>query len=158
MNNIVVEPYFLKNNFCPQEKRLSTIFGIIYGVEKVLTQETGVIGEEIACRYLVKHGYVVVGRNYRKKCGEIDVITEKSGKLCFVEVKSVARAFNPKAQGYRPEDNLHMFKIRRLCKTIEIYLQEKNRREEEWNLHGVIVFLDKETKTAHVRLIENINI
>jgi putative endonuclease len=149
---------FIKNVFVLYIKKLFTISGIINGVEKVLTQTTGALGEDIACLFLVKHGYSVVDRNYRKKYGEIDVVAQKDHKLCFVEVKSVSRAFDPEDTGYRPEDNLHKFKIRRLIKTIESYLWEKNRQEEEWNLHGVVVFLEKETKTAHVRLIENINI
>lgn len=127
-------------------------------MKKGLTQETGSIGEDIACRFLVKHGYSIVDRNYRKKYGEIDIVAEKDKKLCFVEVKSVTRSFDQKNQGYRPEDNLHGFKLRRLYKTIEKYLWEKNRQEELWNLHAIIIFLNKETKIAQVRLIENINI
>ena len=96
--------------------------------------ELGVIGEEIACKFLVKHGFKVILRNYRKKWGEIDIIAEKDEKIHFIEVKSVsclpamfARAGeNPDVSyekgGYRAEDNLHPQKIKRLSRLIFLYL------------------------------------
>ena len=59
------------------------------------TQQTGEIGENIAVKFLVKHGYSILERNYTKKWGEIDVIAEKEGKLYFIEVKSVSRLTLP---------------------------------------------------------------
>jgi putative endonuclease len=47
------------------------------------------IGEDLAARYLVTNGYSVVCRNYRKRCGEIDLIVEKDQHLIFCEVKPV---------------------------------------------------------------------
>ena len=49
------------------------------------------IGENIAVRFLVKHNFSILERNYTKKWGEIDIIAEKSSKLYFIEVKSVTR-------------------------------------------------------------------
>lgn len=51
-------------------------------------QDIGNRGETAACRYLKKNGYKIVERNYRKKCGEIDIIAKKDDMLCFVEVKT----------------------------------------------------------------------
>jgi len=51
------------------------------------SQKTGEIGENIAVKFLVKHGFSILGRNYTKKWGEIDIIAEKKGKIYFVEVK-----------------------------------------------------------------------
>ncbi|GAB3122637.1 YraN family protein [Glaciibacter psychrotolerans] len=45
-------------------------------------------GEDVACDYLVAHGYRVVERNWRCVQGEIDVIAEKRGAVVFVEVKT----------------------------------------------------------------------
>ena len=55
-------------------------------------RKIGDIGENIACMFLVKRGFKVIGRNYLKKWGEIDIIAEKQGILHFVEVKSVTYA------------------------------------------------------------------
>ena len=48
----------------------------------------GRTGEEIAAAYLQQAGYRVLARNYRQKCGEIDIIAEDNGTLVFVEVKT----------------------------------------------------------------------
>ncbi len=52
-------------------------------------KEIGKIGENIVERFLVKHGFFVIQRNYRVKRGEIDLIASKSSKLCFFEVKTL---------------------------------------------------------------------
>src|SRR5579885_1042149 len=47
-------------------------------------------GEDLAHRYLQRHGMVVVSRNYRTSTGsaEIDLVGWDNGTLVFVEVKS----------------------------------------------------------------------
>lgn len=44
-------------------------------------------GEEVALRYLLSLGYVLVERNYRTRQGEIDLVMRDVGTLVFVEVK-----------------------------------------------------------------------
>jgi putative endonuclease len=48
----------------------------------------GQIGEEMAAAFLKRAGYKILVRNYRQKCGEIDIIAEENGTLVFVEVKT----------------------------------------------------------------------
>lgn len=50
--------------------------------------EKGRYGEDLAAAYLLKEGYRICERNWRRKTGEIDLIAEKKGVLVFVEVKS----------------------------------------------------------------------
>jgi putative endonuclease len=47
-------------------------------------------GEDIAHRYLQRHGIIIIARNYRMAsgAGEIDLIGRDGDKLVFVEVKS----------------------------------------------------------------------
>jgi putative endonuclease len=47
----------------------------------------GAWGEDLALRYLIKHGYRLGERNYRTRRGEIDLILRNEGTLVFVEVK-----------------------------------------------------------------------
>jgi putative endonuclease len=49
---------------------------------------SGKSGEEQAVSYLRKEGYKIIERNYRTKLGEIDIIAEHKGCVCFVEVRS----------------------------------------------------------------------
>ena len=122
--------------------------------------EIGRIGEDIACKYLVKNGYSVIGRNYRKKWGEIDIIASKEGVIHFVEVKSVScenvDIISRETSFHRPEDNAHPEKLRRLARTIETYLAEKNLMERDWIFDVVTVHLDQKSKRAKVSIIENV--
>ena len=54
-------------------------------------QNIGKIGEETACKFLMKHGYQIVLRNYWKKWGEIDIVAKKDKTTHFVEVKTVSK-------------------------------------------------------------------
>ena len=45
-------------------------------------------GEDLACRHLERLGYKILARNYRGRCGEIDIVAEERGTLVFVEVKT----------------------------------------------------------------------
>lgn len=51
------------------------------------TQHIGAAGEDAACQYLLAKGYRLLARNYRKPCGEIDLIFLDKKTLVFVEVK-----------------------------------------------------------------------
>jgi putative endonuclease len=51
-------------------------------------QFAGLRGEELACRELCRRGYAILARRYRTRFGEIDIVSERSGTLVFVEVKA----------------------------------------------------------------------
>ncbi len=132
------------------------------------TQKTGKIGENIAVRFLVKHGFSVLDRNYTKKWGEIDIIAQKNNKLYFIEVKSVSRetlnTFIPKSYNdsddryeHRPEDNMHPWKLKRLSRTIQTYLLNKNVDEEkEWQVDLLVVYICQKEKKAKVKVVSDI--
>ena len=166
---------------------------------KTKKQETGDIGEKIAGRFLVGKGFEIIGWNYRKPWGEIDIIVRREGKIHFIEVKTVSlvswtttqqlgqidriiksgksfiseRLNRPELKytihetgdiddknttdGYRPEDTLHPWKLKRLKKAIQSYLSEKRMSEEDdWAFDAVTVRIDTKGKTAIVEYLEDI--
>jgi len=119
-------------------------------------QKTGQIGENVACEFLMKQGYQILDRNYRKKWGEIDVIAKKDSMIHFVEVKAVSGGV-PRETDYQPEENVHSWKIKRLGRAIQTYLLEKKVSDEtEWQLDVIAVFLDFSSRKARIRITENI--
>jgi putative endonuclease len=48
----------------------------------------GRLGENLAAEYLQNAGYKILARNYRQKCGEIDIIAQDRDTLVFIEVKT----------------------------------------------------------------------
>ena len=52
------------------------------------TKELGALGERIACEYLVKKGFKILGKNYSIKFGEIDIIACQKEKPCAVPAKT----------------------------------------------------------------------
>jgi putative endonuclease len=114
----------------------------------------GDLGEGIACTFLEKHGFTIVERNYVRKWGEIDIVAKKGDLVRFVEVKTVSHVTSQEA-GYRPEDNVHLWKLKRLSRTIETYLLQR-KLDCDWQLDLITVIMDMDTHKAHVELIENI--
>ena len=128
---------------------------------KVFTSETqkiGEIGENIAVKFLVKHGFLILDRNYTKKWGELDIVAEKDNKIYFVEVKSVSKSDlrTETLDQSNPEDNMHPWKLKRLGRTIQTYILSKGHDEKEWQVDLLVVFLNLKDKTAKIKVVKNI--
>jgi putative endonuclease len=50
----------------------------------------GAFGEEVACRFLVNRGAVILGRNLTEGRGEVDILARVDQTVVAVEVKTVA--------------------------------------------------------------------
>ena len=117
-------------------------------------KKIGNLGENMASMFLVKHGFDVLDRNYSKKWGEIDIVAKKDNVFHFVEVKSVVSCGTTE---YRPEENVHYWKLKRLARVIQTYLLDKNvPHETEWQIDVIAVFLDTKNEKASFRFTENI--
>lgn len=127
--------------------------------KRTAKRKLGDIGENIACQFLEKHGFEVVERNYLRKWGEIDIVAKKGNVIHFVEVKSVSCVTPPvqalALDSFRPEDNMHPWKLKRLSRTIQTYLLHK-KLDCDWQLDLVTVKMDMNTRKARVEMIENI--
>ncbi len=122
---------------------------------KTEKRKTGDLGEEIACRFLMKRGFSIADRNYLKKWGEIDIVALKDKKTYFIEVKTVVSKLVSEKDGFRPEDNVHPSKLKRMARTVETYVAEK-KVEGEYQCDLLTVRLNMETKKAKVEVVEHI--
>ena len=88
--------------------------------ETVSSYEKGLMGEDLACEYLVKKGMVLLQKRYRSLYGEIDLVMQEEEVLVFVEVK--IRKNNRYGSGL---EAIHKQKQKRLIQTASLYLSEK---------------------------------
>lgn len=124
---------------------------------------TGSMGEELASEYLKNKGFSIVSTNFSRKWGEIDIIALKDGVLHFVEVKSVSceitgsskEEISRVTQRYHPEERVHPEKSKRIFRTIQSYLGD---REEDWLFCVAAVFLDLKRRRAYVRFLGNVTL
>ena len=79
----------------------------------------GKAGEDAVCDYLVEKGYKILARNYRRKCGEIDIIAQDGDTAVFVEVKT--RKYGAMDSG---TGAMTKAKMRRIIVTSEKYMYE----------------------------------
>jgi putative endonuclease len=122
-------------------------------------KEVGAIGEKVAAEYLKRHGFCIRDRNVARKTGELDIIAESEDTLHFVEVKTILVDNFPEENNanddYDPSLNLHETKIRKVARTGEWYVLEKN-WEGEWQVDGVLVWLRRRDGMARVSYLPQI--
>ncbi len=122
-------------------------------------RQFGDFGEGIACQFLMKQGFSIVERNYLKPWGEIDIIAKKRCVYHFVEVKSVARetldSVIHETEGYRPEDNIHQAKLKRISRAVQTYCLERN-ISNEWKFDVAVVYIEKSLKKVRVQMLFDI--
>lgn len=69
----------------------------------------GAFGEQYAARFLRGEGYEIWSANYKTNVGEIDIIAQKDGVVCFIEVKTrqVGGMFSPaEAVDFKKQENV----------------------------------------------------
>ncbi len=137
--------------------------------------KTGQLGENMAVKHLNNLGFKILGRNYWKPYGEIDIVAYRGNCIHFVEVKTVTRSvvslkptkFSQEERleqvnyetldQYEPEDNMHLWKRQRLSRVIEAYLQEKGGGEDsDWQVDLLSVYLDEEGNLMKIDCLEDI--
>ena len=139
--------------------------------------ETGRIGEDLACGYLVNKNYKILGRNYSKKFGEIDVIAKSPDKtLVFIEVKTIKKpessvdkspASYPHLAGLKysqgddyinPEDNISISKFKRFKKISEWYVNNHPGLASDNGYQMDVLAITLVGKTARIKHYKNISL
>jgi len=121
--------------------------------------ELGKYGEDKACEYLVKNGYKIIERNYRKPWGELDIIAKSSEKiLVFIEVKTM-RQYGNAADEFAellPEDQMTSAKIKKFKRTAELYAQNNEKLINDKGWRCDLITLTISEKDDVIRYYENI--
>ncbi len=107
-----------------------------------MSRAKGNIAEDKAYKYLLKHEFMVIHRNFYSRFGEIDIIACKDDVLHFIEVKS-AMDYELAIQNITPK------KISKLLKTGDIYLK-KNKINLAFVYDALIV------TPSSIQIVENI--
>ncbi len=130
-------------------------------------QNIGRLGEDIAVKYLERHGYKILDRNYRKPWGEIDIIAsenigknqflaQQSQELVFIEVKTQSASWRKEFE-WRPEENITFHKKHQLSRIVTTYLKaNKIPEDQNWRVDVLAITLDFKTKNAQIEHIQNI--
>ena len=129
-------------------------------------QKIGKLGEGLAKKFLMKHGYLILAENYTKKYGEIDLIAKKGNIVTFVEVKSIIDN-NVPHETYDPLQNIHPGKLKRLSRVIQVYLlnmenkvsrETKYSRNNEikWQFDVIVVKINEKERIGRVKHIKDI--
>ena len=109
---------------------------------------SGKTGENVAAKYLKKNGYEILGRNYRKTYGEIDIIAKYKENIAFVEVKT------RKSDAYgSPAEFVTKQKQRKIIKTAYSYIQQHN-LDAEFTFDIVEVYIEG-LKVKNINHIKN---
>jgi putative endonuclease len=122
------------------------------------TKQLGNLGEDLACEYLVKNGYNILGRNYRINFGEIDIIARKRQKLFaksdktihFVEVKTLSGSGD-----FYPEDRVDYKKQNKYKRLAEVWLS-KNKLPEDVPYQIDIVSVSITGEVPKIDYFENV--
>ncbi len=101
-------------------------------------KQIGDRGEAMAAQWLQQQGYTLLDRNFRRRCGEIDIIAAKGGVTYFVEVKTRRRN-----EAFRPADNVDARKRQQIAKTAAQWFAERG-QETASGFLTVEVLLDRQ--------------
>ena len=83
--------------------------------------EFGKAAEKAAADFLKAQGYKILERNYKNKFGEIDIIAQQKGVICFLEVK----ARHSLSLG-TPQEAVSLSKQRQISRVAVSYLKSKH--------------------------------
>ncbi len=108
----------------------------------------GKTGESLAEVFLIENGYKILRRNYNTKLGEVDIIAEERGTICFIEVKS--RSNNRFGSA---KEAVSLAKQRKIGRVAFIFLKENNYLRKKARFD--VVSIDFSIKEPNIDLIKN---
>jgi putative endonuclease len=110
-------------------------------------QNLGKAGEDIALDFLCKRGYRIIARNYRTRYGEIDIIADDGGTVCFVEVKMRCQT-----RYGSPEESVSRLKQRHISRAAMSFLKDRDQLESPSRFD--VVSIDHSGPERQIELIQ----
>jgi putative endonuclease len=112
-------------------------------LKNMKNNQIGKMGEEKACKFLIKNKYNLLERNYWQKFGEIDIIARAPDQtLVFIEVKTLLIKNRIWEERRSPEDNFttHKYeKVKRMCEFFAARYEALIDDERGWRLDLVAI-------------------
>ncbi len=117
--------------------------------------ELGFVAEGLAAKFLEQRSYKILGHNFRRPWGEIDVIAEKDDIIVFVEVK----AGTTNVAGFEPELRADWEKMRKVVRTARTYLSYKKiPPDKAWQIDIISVVFEKGRGVAQIKHFKNVEV
>ncbi|MCB2299797.1 YraN family protein [Clostridium tagluense] len=117
---------------------------------KAFNKDIGSLGEGISENFLKNLGYRILEKNFRCKCGEIDLIATNKGYICFIEVKTrYATNFGV------PAESVTFSKQHKIHKTAEVYILRKNIIDYNFRFDVIEVLLNHDNNNFSVNHIQD---
>lgn len=111
------------------------------------------IGENIACEYLINHHYTILERNFQKRYGELDIVAVKDNILVFIEVKTrIGHAFG------LPEEAVTPRKLREVKHTALYYKMLHPELPESLRIDVIGIELDQDYNLVRFNHIPNVTL
>lgn len=144
---------------CPIHRRTFITHFSLPGEKKDDRQETkqaqnqrslGTEMESSAAHFLQKQGVRILEKNFRSHQGEIDLIGEENGCICFVEVK-----YRSSQQSGTPEEAVHLQKQETICRTADYYRLTHHLEQTRPLRFDVVAMERKESGEVKTRWIKD---
>jgi len=116
-----------------------------------LKGKIGIFGQRLAISYLKSKDYEFLAENFRSNEGEIDIIAQKDGQICFIEVKTrLSRKYG------LPEESVSEKKEEKMKQTAFKYLEKQQINHDDYRFDLIAIEIDKKQKKAFIRHYKNI--
>jgi len=117
---------------------------------KIFNKDIGALGENISENHLKNLGYKILDKNFRCKCGEIDIIGIYKGYVVFIEVKT--------RYGINfgiPAESVTILKQRKIYKTAQFYILKRNIIDADFRFDVIEVLMNRSNDNFLVNHIED---
>lgn len=115
------------------------------------TRDLGLLGEDLAIKFLKKNGYKILERNFRSKLGEVDIVAQDKDTLVFVEVKTRwSEKFG------LPEEAITPWKIKSIIKTGQYFKLLHPELPDSLRIDVVVIELDGKGELKRIEILKNV--